>query len=71
VTPSHGSSRLSLCAADLAGILAPSITGFMIQYGAGYSSAFVLASAMAAAGMLALWFSVRGQNVERLRRAPV
>jgi MFS family permease len=57
--------------ANLAGILAPSITGFMIQYGAGYSSAFVLASALAAAGMLALWFSVREENVERLRRAPV
>jgi MFS transporter, ACS family, hexuronate transporter len=57
--------------ANLAGILAPSITGFMIQYGAGYSSAFVLASAMAAAGMLALWFSVRERSVERLRRAPV
>jgi len=56
--------------ANLAGILAPSITGFMIQYGAGYSSAFVLASALAAIGMLALWFSVGEKNVARLRRVP-
>src|SRR5471032_3276561 len=57
--------------ANLAGILSPSITGFMIQYGAGYSSAFVLASALAIVGMLALWLAVREHNVARLRRAPV
>jgi len=57
--------------ANLAGILSPAITGFMIQYGAGYSSAFVLASALAAAGMLALWLAVREGSVARLRRAPV
>jgi sugar phosphate permease len=57
--------------ANLAGILSPSITGFMIQYGAGYSSAFVLASALAVVGMLALWLAVREHNVARLRRAPV
>src|SRR5471032_3191765 len=57
--------------ANLAGILSPSITGFMIQYGAGYSSAFVLASALAVVGMLALWLAVREHNVARLRQAPV
>jgi len=56
--------------ANLAGILAPSITGFMIQYGTGYSSAFVLTSALAAMGMVALWLSVREHNVARLRRVP-
>jgi MFS transporter, ACS family, hexuronate transporter len=57
--------------ANLAGILSPSITGFMIQYGAGYSSAFVLASALAALGMVALWLAVRERNVARLRGVPV
>lgn len=57
--------------ANLAGILSPSITGFMIQYGAGYSSAFVVASALAAVGLIVLWFSVREHNVARLRSAPV
>jgi MFS family permease len=53
--------------ANLAGILSPSITGFLIQYGAGYSSAFVLASALAAIGMVTLWLTVRKQQVVRLR----
>lgn len=57
--------------ANLAGILSPSITGFMIQYGAGYSSAFVLASALAALGMVALGLAVRQRNVARLRGVPV
>jgi sugar phosphate permease len=57
--------------ANLAGILSPSITGFMIQYGAGYSSAFVVASALAAVGLVVLWCSVRENNVARLRSAPV
>lgn len=57
--------------ANLAGILSPSITGFMIQYGSGYSSAFALASALAVVGMLAMWLAVREHNVARLRRAAV
>ncbi|RKT13857.1 sugar phosphate permease [Paraburkholderia sp. RAU2J] len=57
--------------ANLAGILSPSITGFMIQYGAGYSSAFVVASALAALGLVALALTVRERNVARLRSAPV
>lgn len=55
--------------ANLAGILSPSLTGFMIQYGAGYSSAFVLASALAALGAAVLWWTVRQRNVARLRSA--
>ncbi|WP_250467849.1 MFS transporter [Caballeronia sp. GAFFF2] len=57
--------------ANLAGILSPSITGFLIQYGAGYSSAFILASALSALGMLVLWVAVRETQVMRLRGAPV
>ncbi|MFM0038642.1 MFS transporter [Paraburkholderia strydomiana] len=57
--------------ANLAGILSPSITGFMIQYGAGYSSAFVVASALAALGLVALALTVRERSVARLRSAPV
>jgi MFS transporter, ACS family, hexuronate transporter len=57
--------------ANLAGILSPSITGFMIQYGAGYSSAFVVASALAALGLVVLGVAVRERNVARLRSAPV
>jgi MFS transporter, ACS family, hexuronate transporter len=57
--------------ANIAGILSPSITGFLIQYGAGYSSAFVLASALAAVGMVTLWLAVRERQVVRLRGAAV
>jgi ACS family hexuronate transporter-like MFS transporter len=54
--------------ANLAGILSPGITGFMVQYGAGYSSAFALASALGAAGVIVMWLAVRERNVARLRR---
>jgi MFS transporter, ACS family, hexuronate transporter len=57
--------------ANIAGILSPSITGFLIQYGAGYSSAFILASALAAVGMVVLWLAVRERQVMRLRGAAV
>ncbi|SDR61229.1 MFS transporter [Paraburkholderia tuberum] len=57
--------------ANLAGVLSPSITGFLIQYGAGYSSAFVLASALGCVGMIVLWLCVRQTQVARLRGAPV
>jgi hypothetical protein len=43
----------------------------MIQYGAGYSSAFVVASALAALGLVALALTVRERSVARLRSAPV
>ncbi|MBB3214228.1 MFS family permease [Herbaspirillum sp. Sphag1AN] len=55
--------------ANLAGILAPSITGFLIQYGAGYASAFALSSSLAAIGVLAIWLMVQEKSVGRLRHA--
>lgn len=48
--------------ANLAGIMSPVITGFLIQYGGGYHAAFVLASCLALVGMLALFVLVRNKN---------
>lgn len=53
--------------ANLAGILSPAITGFLIQYGGGYASAFLLASALALSGIVLLALFVRQRNVNRLR----
>lgn len=52
--------------ANLAGILSPSITGFLIQYGGGYQSAFILSSLIAVFGAIALLLFIRQQNVEYL-----
>lgn len=48
--------------ANLAGIMSPAITGFLIQFGGGYRSAFVLASVLALIGMVALFALVRKNN---------
>ncbi|CAI0855545.1 MFS transporter [Serratia ficaria] len=53
--------------ANLAGILSPSITGFLIQYGGGYHTAFILASILALSGMLLLALLVRQNGVNMLR----
>lgn len=53
--------------ANLAGILSPAITGFLIQYGGGYASAFLLASALALTGIALLALFVRQRSVTRLR----
>jgi len=53
--------------ANIAGILSPSITGFLVQYGMGYSSAFILTGVLAGVGMVAVLLSVREGNVARLR----
>lgn len=53
--------------ANLAGILSPGITGFLIQYGGGYSSAFLLASVLALTGMAMLGLFVRQRSVNALR----
>ncbi len=58
--------------ANLAGVVSPSATGFIIEYGgAGYAPAFVLAGVLAGVGMLAMWLAVREQSVARLARAAV
>ena len=53
--------------ANLAGILSPGTTGFLIQYGGGYHTAFLLASALAVAGMLLLALLARQKGVNTLR----
>lgn len=53
--------------ANLAGILSPSITGYLVQYGGGYASTFVLTSVLAAIGVIAILVSVRKTSVARLR----
>ncbi|WP_410013854.1 MFS transporter [Sodalis sp. RH24] len=53
--------------ANLAGILSPGITGFLIQYGGGYHSAFILASILAVAGIVVMLLFVRQRKVDSLR----
>ncbi|WP_396333157.1 MFS transporter [Burkholderia anthina] len=55
--------------ANLAGILSPSVTGWLVQYGGGYASAFVLAGASALAGAVILTFAVRARAVAQMRGA--
>ena len=43
---------------NLAGILAPKVTGFLIDRTGSYTLAFVLAAVMIAAGQLSYWFIV-------------
>ncbi|QIQ21127.1 MFS transporter [Zophobihabitans entericus] len=53
--------------ANLAGILSPGITGFLIQYGGGYQSAFILASILAAFGIISLLLFIQNKKVEQFR----
>lgn len=48
--------------ANLAGIISPALTGFIIQYGSGYHTAFILASAFAFIGIIALLTMVKKQK---------
>ncbi|MEA9391370.1 MFS transporter [Acerihabitans sp. TG2] len=53
--------------ANLAGILSPGITGFLIQYGGGYQSAFILSSILALVGIVVMLLFVRQRRVDRIR----
>lgn len=53
--------------ANLAGILSPGITGFLIQYGGGYQSAFILSSILAVAGIVVMLLFVRQRKVDSIR----
>jgi MFS transporter, ACS family, hexuronate transporter len=44
---------------NLAGIIGPALTGFIVQYGGGYGASFVLAGALAIAGATGVLFVVR------------
>jgi MFS family permease len=55
--------------ANLAGILSPSLTGWLVQYGGGYAGAFVLAGASALAGAAILTVAVRPRTVAQMRGA--
>ncbi|NWB87203.1 MFS transporter [Pseudomonas gingeri] len=46
--------------ANLAGIIAPSLTGLVVQYGGGYNVAFVIAAGVCGLGMLVVILAVRG-----------
>ncbi|MFM2480736.1 MFS transporter [Celerinatantimonas sp. YJH-8] len=52
---------------NLAGIMSPAVTGFIIQYGGGYHSAFILASVLAIGGMISLVIFVKSNLVLRLQ----
>jgi MFS family permease len=45
--------------ANLAGIISPAITGFLVQTSGGFSSAFILAGAVAFTGAIAVWILVQ------------
>ena len=47
---------------NLSGIFGPAITGFIIQYGGGYGSSFVLAGGVSIVGALAVVIFVRQQR---------
>jgi MFS transporter, ACS family, hexuronate transporter len=51
--------------ANLAGIVGPAITGFIIQYGGGYNSSFLLAGAVSVVGALAVAVFVRKERFVR------
>ena len=53
--------------ANLAGILSPGITGFLIQYGGGYRSAFILSSILAVVGIAVMLLFVRQRKVDSIR----
>jgi sugar phosphate permease len=48
--------------ANLSGIVGPAITGFIVQYGGGYNSSFLLAGGVSAVGALAVAVFVRGNR---------
>ena len=47
--------------ANLAGIIAPALTGLVVQYGGGYNVAFVIAASVCAIGVLVVVVAVRKQ----------
>lgn len=48
--------------ANLAGIIAPTLTGLVVQYGGGYNVAFVISAAVCGLGMVVVVLAVKGQN---------
>ncbi|MPQ70533.1 MULTISPECIES: MFS transporter [unclassified Pseudomonas] len=58
--------------ANLAGIIAPSLTGLVVQYGGGYNVAFVIAAGVCGLGMLVVILAVRGHApaTENQRASP-
>ena len=58
--------------ANLAGIIAPSLTGLVVQYGGGYNVAFVIAAGVCGLGMLVVILAVRvhAQVAENQRTSP-
>jgi MFS transporter, ACS family, hexuronate transporter len=51
--------------ANLSGIVGPAITGFIVQYGGGYNSSFLLAGGVSMAGALAVAVFVRNDRFAR------
>jgi ACS family hexuronate transporter-like MFS transporter len=48
--------------ANTAGIIGPALTGFIVEYGGGYSASFILAGVLAIAGALDVVFAVRSSR---------
>jgi sugar phosphate permease len=55
--------------ANLAGIIAPSLTGLVVQYGGGYNVAFVISAGVCALGVLVVILAVRGQARQGVEHA--
>ncbi|WP_213876125.1 MFS transporter [Pseudomonas sp. dw_358] len=52
--------------ANLAGIIAPSLTGLLVQFGGGYNVAFMVTAAVCALGMVVVIVAVRGQQARHV-----
>lgn len=48
--------------ANLAGIIAPALTGMVVQFGGGYNVAFVISAAVCGVGMVVVILAVRGHS---------
>ena len=56
--------------ANLAGIVSPALTGFLVQASGGFTSAFVLAGAMALLGAVGVWALVHAPKSEPAAAVP-
>lgn len=57
--------------ANLAGIVSPALTGFLVQASGGFTSAFALAGAVALSGALGVWALVRAPKSGPMEAVPL
>ena len=59
-----GAGGFGLCIGSLAGVVAPALTGYLLQRTGSYVSAFAMAGVVAAAGAAAILLLVRHRRVQ-------